>query len=217
MVNVAEGAPETALADFVAPMAPEPFVPVVFTPVKVITVIEEATLLDNVADTATLVSFEAAKARQISEVPFCVFVRTTRAHPSPPPDTPVTVVFVVPVAPVDTKASTSSFVAVVENEEVLMVVFAVVLFPEGVASILIAPVAVKFAPVTLAPLTVWVKLVGANRNPVLLGVILYCPLAKPLNAKFPELSAVTVALAAPLKVRVAPLPFAPGVIPPEIV
>jgi hypothetical protein len=41
-------------------------------------------------------------------------------------------------------------------------------------------------------------------------------LANPLNVKLPELSAVVVALAAPLNVIVAPLPPATGVIVPEI-
>jgi hypothetical protein len=45
-------------------MAPDPFVPEVFTPVKLITVIDEAALWDSVAVTVMLLTAEAAKARQ---------------------------------------------------------------------------------------------------------------------------------------------------------
>ena len=51
------------------PMAPEPLVPVVSTPVNDMTVIEAATFWESVAVTVTLVSFEVANARQISAVP----------------------------------------------------------------------------------------------------------------------------------------------------
>ena len=63
------GAPLLALALPVAPIAPEPLVPVVSTPAKLITVNEELTLWESVAVTVTLLSAEEAKARQISEVP----------------------------------------------------------------------------------------------------------------------------------------------------
>jgi hypothetical protein len=69
VVNVALGAPERALTLFLAPIAPEPFVPVVSTPVKLIIVIDDKTLWDSVAVTATLVSGEAENALQTSEVP----------------------------------------------------------------------------------------------------------------------------------------------------
>lgn len=45
---------------------------------------------------------------------------------------------------------------------------------------------------------------------------MYDPLAKPLNVKFPKLSAVVVALAEPLSVTVVPLPPAAGLIVPEM-
>jgi hypothetical protein len=50
----------------------------------------------------------------------------------------------------------------------------------------------------------------------LLGVIVYDPLANPVNVYAPKLLAVVVALAAPLSVTVAPLPPAVGLIVPEI-
>jgi hypothetical protein len=43
VTKLAEGAPEGALADFTAPIAPEPFVPDVSAPLKLKTVIDEAT------------------------------------------------------------------------------------------------------------------------------------------------------------------------------
>ena len=70
----AVGAPLLEFPVPFAPMAPDPFVPVVSTPVKLITVIEETVLRDRVAVTVTLVSGDGAKARQISAVPRCVFV-----------------------------------------------------------------------------------------------------------------------------------------------
>jgi hypothetical protein len=75
-------------------MAPEPLVPDVSTPTKLITVIDETTLCDMVAVTETPVNGAVAKARQISDVPLCTFVLTTSAQVNPAPETPVTVVFV---------------------------------------------------------------------------------------------------------------------------
>jgi hypothetical protein len=82
------------LALLVAPIAPDPLVPEVFAPVKVTTVIEDTTLCERVAVTVTLVNGEAAKARQISAVPLCTFVRSTNTQFRPAPLMPVTVVFV---------------------------------------------------------------------------------------------------------------------------
>ena len=67
-------------------------------------------------------------------------------------------------------------------------------------------VAVKVTPVTFPPFTVTDLLVGENVYPGLLAVTVYVPFATPLNVKFPELSAVTLASLAPVKVIVAPLP-----------
>ena len=74
VVNDALGAPGCALPVPLAPMAPEPLLPVVSTPVKLITVIEEITLCDRVAVTETLLSGAVAKALQISASPFCTLV-----------------------------------------------------------------------------------------------------------------------------------------------
>ena len=93
VINVAEGAPDAALADAVAPIAPDPFVPVVSTFEKLATVIIDTVGCESDAVTVTLVSFAAAKARQISLVPDRTFVRPTNAHVTPAPVTPVTVVF----------------------------------------------------------------------------------------------------------------------------
>jgi hypothetical protein len=57
------------LALAVAPIAPEPFVPELSTPVKLRTVIEEATLWESVAVTETPARGDELKARQISEEP----------------------------------------------------------------------------------------------------------------------------------------------------
>jgi hypothetical protein len=69
VTRVAVGAPLAAFPAPVAPMAPEPLVPVVSTPVKVITVIEESTACDNVALTEIALKGTTEKARQISAVP----------------------------------------------------------------------------------------------------------------------------------------------------
>src|SRR5947207_645973 len=92
VVRLAAGAPRVALEVPVAPIAPEPFVPVVSTPAKLITVKEHATLWEIVAVTVRLLSAEGANARQISEVPLCTLVLRTRTQFRPPPETPVTVV-----------------------------------------------------------------------------------------------------------------------------
>jgi hypothetical protein len=53
LVKLAVGAPLPEFPVPVAPIAPEPFVPEVSAPVKLITVIEEATLCESVAVTFT--------------------------------------------------------------------------------------------------------------------------------------------------------------------
>jgi DNA-binding transcriptional regulator YdaS (Cro superfamily) len=73
----------------------------------------------RVAVTATFVSVEVAKARQISAVPNCAFARTTRVQVKPPPLTPVTV-SPAELASVDTNARSNSLVAVVEKAAVAM-------------------------------------------------------------------------------------------------
>ena len=93
-MSVAAGAPGIALALPVAPIAPEPDVPEVLTPVKLITVMEAATDWERVAVTVTVLKAVGEKARQISEVPLCVFVRTTRTQVRLPLVILVTVVLV---------------------------------------------------------------------------------------------------------------------------
>jgi hypothetical protein len=70
----AVGAPGSAFPVPTAPIAPDPLVPEVFTPEKLITVIDEHTLWESVAVTVTLLSVVVAKARQISAVPDCTLV-----------------------------------------------------------------------------------------------------------------------------------------------
>src|SRR5262245_16929700 len=105
-------------------MAPDPFVPVVSTPVKLTTVSEAVLGRARPAVTDTLASGAAANARQISAVPRCTFVRTASCQVRPAPVTPVTVVFVPEplVLPAETKASNNSLLAVVENVVVATVV-----------------------------------------------------------------------------------------------
>ena len=69
VASVAAGAPVAPDADTVAPIAPEPFVPDVSTPLNVTTVIDAATLCDSVAVTVTFERVVVENARQISAVP----------------------------------------------------------------------------------------------------------------------------------------------------
>src|SRR5206468_3294424 len=114
VVNDAVSAP-VPLPDAVAPMAPEPFVPVASTPLKVTTVIDAAALRVRVAVAVTFVNAAGANARQISEPPRGVLVRRTRTHVNPPPPMPVTLCPDALASSMETNASTSSFPAVVEN------------------------------------------------------------------------------------------------------
>ena len=94
LTSDAVGAPEAALLLPTAPIAPDPFVPDVFTPAKLMTCIDETTLCDKLAATVTPLKGTPAKARQISADPLCPFVLWTSVHVNPPPETFVTVVFV---------------------------------------------------------------------------------------------------------------------------
>src|ERR1017187_8177116 len=69
VIRLAEGPPLEAWPEPTAPMAPEPLGPEMFTPVKLMTVIDDATDWERFAETCTLVMALDAKARQISEVP----------------------------------------------------------------------------------------------------------------------------------------------------
>jgi len=77
-------------------------------------------------------------------------------------------------------------------------------------------VTVKLTAVTFAPLTVTGWLVGENVKPAFDGVTVYPPLARPVNEKLPDASAVVVPLVAPLSVNVVPVPFAAGLTVPEM-
>jgi hypothetical protein len=98
----------------VAPIAPEPLVPVVSTPLKLITVSDAGTLCEMVAVTLMFVRTAGANARQISEVPRCAFVLRTSCHVRLPP-----VTFVIVVVPellsVATNASNNSFAPCVHH------------------------------------------------------------------------------------------------------
>src|SRR5262252_1079602 len=133
--RVAEGASPLEFADAVAPIAPDPFVPVVSTFEKLTTVIEAATDCDNVAVTLTLDSVVGANARQISEEPFCTFVRCTRTQVRPAPVMPVTVVLLPVRQSAEMNASSSSLAEVVENAPLTSVVALVDRFTDFTASI----------------------------------------------------------------------------------
>ena len=77
---MAVGGPGLALPLAMAPMLPAPFVPEVLTPLKLITLIKEATFWDKVAVTVTPLRTDGANARQISAVPVWIFVRLTRTQ-----------------------------------------------------------------------------------------------------------------------------------------
>ena len=94
VTSVAEGAPAVAFPVPVAPMAPEPPVPDVSTPVKLITVIDEATLWESVAVAVALFNTDGARVRQTSDVPRCTLVLRTSTQVRPPPVTLLTVVLV---------------------------------------------------------------------------------------------------------------------------
>jgi hypothetical protein len=98
---------------------------VVSTPEKLITVIEESTLCDNVAVTVAPLRVVLANARQISAVPAWTLVLCTNTHVRPAPVTCVTVVLAVCTLSAEMKASNSSFADVVENAGVATVVFVV--------------------------------------------------------------------------------------------
>jgi hypothetical protein len=78
-----------------------------------------------------------------------------------------------------------------------------------------AAVLLKFA-VAFAPLTVTAWFAGVNAKPVLVGVTVYEPFARPEKVYAPDVSAVTDAVAAPVSATVAPGPPAPLIVP-EIV
>ena len=128
-------------------MAPEPLVPVVSTPLKLMTVIDAAALWEIVAVIVALAIVDGANARQISDVPRWVLVRRTSTHVTPPPVMPVTVWPVALASSAATNARSSSFPAVVDSAGDTRLVLLVDRSTNTVASIVGATTcaAVKFA------------------------------------------------------------------------
>lgn len=114
VIKLAVGIPGFAFPVPTCPIAPEPLVPEVSAPLKLITVMEAATLCESVAVTFTLLSLLVAKARHISAVPLCTLVLTTRTQVRPAPLMPLTIVFG-PDESVDTNASNNSLAELVEK------------------------------------------------------------------------------------------------------
>ena len=137
------GAPEEALAFAVAPIAPDPPLPDVSTPVNDSTVIDDTVACETVAVTVTLLSVAGENARQISDVPLCALLRTTSDHERPAPATLVTAAVVPLAASVATKASSSSFAEVVENDGDATDVEALVRSADVLTSIATAAAAVE--------------------------------------------------------------------------
>jgi len=109
----------------VAPIAPEPPVPEVSMPVKLITVMDDDTFSDNEAVTLAPLRVVAENARQISAVPRCVLERNTSVHVSPPPLTLLTLALLPPPeASVEINARSNSLAALVENVAVFTLDFA---------------------------------------------------------------------------------------------
>jgi hypothetical protein len=138
VTTLALGAPDDALLLAVAPIAPDPLIPDVSTPVKLTTVMEDRTALDSVAVTEMFDNGDGANARQISDVPRWAAVRTTSSQVSPPPLTLVTNASLPPARDVATNANSSSFAAVVENVGEAAIALLVVAFRDTVTSMPIA-------------------------------------------------------------------------------
>ncbi len=154
----------------IAPIAPEPFVPVGFTPMKLMTVIDESTALDRLAVTETLVKAAVAKVRQTSEVPACAFVLSTRTHVNPAPVTLAMVAVPGEGPSLEMNASNSSLADFVENVDVVTVLLGVPWSFDVFTSMAMAACDVKLTPERLVPLTPTVRLAGVNVKPVLAGV-----------------------------------------------
>jgi len=112
--------------------------PVVSTPLKLTIVMDAAALCDKVAVTLPAEITLGAKARQISAVPSCEFVRLTRAQLTPAPLIPVTVM---PdeLASVAINASNNSFPDLVENAAEVMLVLELDRSVDAIASVARAP------------------------------------------------------------------------------
>lgn len=171
--------------------------------------------------TLALVKTPEEKALQISAVPGWEFDLLTRVQLSPAPETAVTW-FPEPDGPsAAIKASNSSLPADELNRGEETVELEAEPSAHVCTSTLNTAVDVvlcpaKLTPVAFAPFTDTPALVGVNEYPVFEGVIVYEPFVNAVKVKFPEVSAVVVPLAAPLRVRVAPDPAATGLTFPEI-
>jgi hypothetical protein len=128
------GAPELLDPELFAPIAPEPLLPEGSTPLKLTTVMEDATLTGKEAVTLTEESGDRANALHISAVPAIRFERSTRAHVNPPPVTVETVVLDEAGPSVEIKAKSSSFDLDVEKADVTAVDDEFELSPNACAS-----------------------------------------------------------------------------------
>jgi hypothetical protein len=75
---------------------------------------------------------------------------------------------------------------------------------------------VKSTPVTLPPETDTFRLAGEKEKPLLAGVTMYDPFARPGKLNEPAAFAVVLATAAPPRLTDAPAPSSAGVMTPEI-
>ena len=115
------GAPLAELVLAVFPIAPDPFVPEVSLPAKVIIVIAAAGEdCEKLAVTETFDRIDGAKALQISAVPPCTSVRTTGFQFKPAPVTPLTVILDW-TASLEISARISSLLVTVEKTPLLIV------------------------------------------------------------------------------------------------
>ena len=203
----------------VAPIAPDPFVPVVSIPLNDSTLMKcRDALRERGGERSRSSRLPGANARQISAVPFCVFVRLTRTQVRPPPVTFVTVVAAALTLSAATSASSSSFVAVVENEGDTTVV-AEFDRPSATftsrAGIDAFAVAVKLTAVTFAPAIVTERFSGDMVAPPFVGVTVYGPLVRVVNVSLPFVSVVVDAVLVPVNATVAPARAGPGVTLPD--
>src|SRR5579883_528815 len=111
-------------AVFTAPIAPEPLVPLVSTPLKLTICRDAKTVCARLAVTVTLDNGVTAKARHISEVPPPEeFALATGTQVRPPPLTLVTDIGA-NIESLAIKASSNSFPVVVEKEGLVIELFA---------------------------------------------------------------------------------------------
>jgi hypothetical protein len=127
-------------------MAPEPLLPDGSTPLKLTTVMDDATPWGKAAVTLTEASGEEANARQISAVPAWRLQRSTSAHVKPPPVTLDTAVLEEAGPSVEINAKSSSLDLDVEKADVTALDEGFELSPKAWASMASPPDA--WAPTT---------------------------------------------------------------------